>query len=296
MPASDKQRSRQRPGPGVPDASQAHAGGPDASMRHYALLFAAAERRAAAQALFAFFDEVHGIGDSVSEPHVASAKLAWWQTEIDHGYHGLPTTHPLMARLMPYLRHHGIEQRHLLAMVEGSDIKAGQDAYATFSDLTRYCALSGGALWEALSGFFGPPSWRITRYARTLGQALQLTRIIRDVGHDAHHGRIFLPVDELQQFGVDMEDILDGKHGDGLRRLLQFQAERARTLFDEAIGHLQADGQLQPHKPGLIMTSLYRRLLDHMEKHDFPVLAQRPDLLPLRKFWLAWKMQALGRF
>lgn len=270
--------------------------GPDASNRHYALLYTAAAQRAAAQALFAFFDEVDGVADTVSEAHVASAKLAWWQTEIDHGYHGLPTQHPLMTQLMPHLLQHGVEQRHLLAIVEGGDVKAGQDAYATFSDLQRYCVLSGGALWEALSGLFGPASWHITRYARALGEALQLTRIIRDVGHDARHGRIFLPVDELQRFGVDMEDILDGRPSDGLQRLLRFQAQRARAGYDEALQHLQADGAVQAHRPGLIMASLHRRLLDHMEKHNFPALSQRPDLSPLHKFWLAWKMQALGRF
>lgn len=296
MHPPDTPRLPQRPDTGAGADNWTPAHDPDASSRHYALLFVPAERRAAAQALFAFSDEINGVADSVSEPHVASAKLAWWQTEIDHGYHGLPLTHPLMARLMPHLATHGVEQRHLLAMVEGSDVKAGQNAYATFSDLERYCVLSGSALWEALSGLFGPPSWRITRYARALGQALQLTRIIRDIGHDAHLGRIFLPVDELQQFGVDMEDLLDGKHSDNLHRLLQFQAKRVRAFYDEALQYLQADGQLQAHKPGLIMTSLYRRLLDNMEKRHFPVLAQRPDLLPLRKFWLAWKMQALGRF
>ena len=291
MRRSEQTRPVQRPDTPV----RAHRHDPDASSRHYALLFVAGERRAAAQALFAFYDEVSAVPDSASEPHVAAAKLAWWQTEVDRSYHGRPS-HPLMAALMPHLVQHDVPERLLLAIVEGADVKAGQDAYANFAELERYCNLMGGALWESLSLLFGPPSWRATRYACALGQALQLTRIIRDVGHDAQLGRIFLPVDELQQFGVDMEDILDGKPSDGLRRLLQFQTERARTLYDEALQYLQADGQQQAHKPGLIMASLYRHLLDTLEKRQFPVLAQRPDLLPLRKFWLAWKMQALGRF
>lgn len=267
----------------------------DAGSRHYALLYLAPKHQAAARALFAFSDEINRVADTVSEPHVASAKLAWWQTEVDRSYHG-HSTHPLTAALMPHLLRHRVEERHVLALVEGADVKAGQDAYANFPELERYCNLTGSTLWEILALFLGQPSWRITRYARKLGQALQLTRIVRDVGDDAHHGRIFLPVDELQHFGVDMEDILDGVHSDGLVQLLQLQAERAQALYDEALELLQADGQLQAHKAGLVMMSIYRRLLAKMQKKSFPVLAQRPDLAPLHKFWLAWKMQALGRF
>ena len=290
MPQSGKPK---QPGAPIPTATQRHHY--DAGSRHYALLFLSPARRAAAEALYAFYDEVTGVADTVSEPHVASAKLAWWQTEVDRSYHG-QSTHPLTAALMPHLAQHGVPERLILALIEGADVKAGQDAYANFSELERYCNLTAGALWEALSLFFGPPSWRATRYARNLGQALQLTRIIRDVGHDAHAGRIFLPVDELQQFGVDMEDILDGVHSDGLQRLLQFQAQRAHALYDEALALLQADQQQQAHKPGLTMISIHRQLLTRMEKQQFQVLTQRFDLPPLRKFWLAWKMQALGRF
>lgn len=235
------------------------------------------------------------IPDTVSEPHVASSKLAWWQTEIDRSYHTRPT-HPLTAALLPYLSQHDVPQRLLLALVEGADVKAGQDAYATYSDVARYCDLAGSALWEALSLFFGPPSPQTAQYARKLGQALLLTRIVRDVGLDAHHGRIFLPVDELQRLGVDMEHILDGEHSEGLAQLLELQARRARDLFDEALAHLQAAQNTAQHKPGLIMMSIHRKLLDCIERQDFAVLQQRTDLPPLRKFWLAWKMQALGRF
>ena len=76
--------------------------------------------------------------------------------------------------------------------------------------------------------------------------------------------------------------------------LMRFQAERAYRLYDEALALLpEADRRAQ--KPGLMMASIYRTLLREIEHEDFRVLHQRISLTPLRKFWLAWKMQALGR-
>jgi 15-cis-phytoene synthase len=122
------------------------------------------------------------------------------------------------------------------------------------------------------------------------------------VGEDALRGRIYLPVNELQQFDVKAHEILkrqgaSDNSADFARRfaaLMSFQARRAHSLYDEAFALLpEADRRAQ--KPGLMMASIYRTLLREIERDNFAVLNQRVSLTPLRKLWLAWRVQALGR-
>ncbi len=130
--------------------------------------------------------------------------------------------------------------------------------------------------------------------AATLGLAFQLTNIIRDVGEDALRGRIYLPIAELQQFDVKAHEISQRQHSERFTALMKFQADRAHQLYDQALALLPA-ADWRAQKPGLMMASIYRTLLREIEHENFQVLHQRIRLTPLRKFWLAWKVQALGR-
>jgi phytoene synthase len=147
---------------------------------------------------------------------------------------------------------------------------------------------------EVAAQIFGQTQPQTTAYAHTLGQALQLTNIIRDVGEDAMRGRIYLPMNELAQFGVTVQDILKRQYGDRFTALMTFQAQRAQGLYDQALALLPAADR-RAQKPGLMMASIYRALLREIQRDQFQVLHQRISLTPLRKLWLAWRVQALGR-
>jgi len=199
-----------------------------------------------------------------------------------------------MKALMPLAPEHGIEQRHLQAVIEGCQMDLSQTRYLDYPGLQRYCHLVAGIVGEVAARIFGQTQTQTTLYAHTLGQALQLTNIIRDVGEDAMRGRIYLPVNELQQFGVTAQDILNRKYSDRFTALMGFQAQRAQALYDQALALLPAADR-RAQKPGLMMASIYRALLAEIEGDQFQVLHQRISLTPLRKCWLAWKVQALGR-
>jgi phytoene synthase len=169
-----------------------------------------------------------------------------------------------------------------------------QTRYLDYPGLQRYCHLVAGVVGEVSARIFGQTQSATTDYAHQLGQAFQLTNIIRDVGEDAMRGRIYLPVNELQQFDVKAHEILQRKHSDRFVALMKFQAERAHRLYDEALAALPAADR-RAQKPGLMMASIYRTLLREIEAEDFQVLHQRISLTPVRKLWLAWKVQALGR-
>ncbi|MEJ5030102.1 presqualene diphosphate synthase HpnD [Comamonas sp. MYb21] len=260
---------------------------------YYAFLFLPKDRRAAITAFYAFCREVDDVVDEVSDPGVAATKLAWWQSEVRKSFAGQPS-HPVMQALMPHASAFSIQAEHLLAVIEGCQMDLEQTRYLDFPGLQRYCHLVAGVVGEVAARIFGQTSPQTTQYAHKLGLAFQLTNIIRDVGEDAMRGRIYLPVNELQQFDVKAHEILNRKYSERFEALMRFQAQRAHQLYDEALALLpQADYRAQ--KPGLMMASIYRTLLREIEQDKFQVLHQRVSLTPLRKLWLAWRMQALGR-
>jgi phytoene synthase len=169
-----------------------------------------------------------------------------------------------------------------------------QTRYLDYPNLQRYCHLVAGVVGEVAARIFGQTEPATTEYAHTLGQALQLTNIIRDVGEDALRGRIYLPVNELQRFDVKAHEVLKRTYSDRFTALMRFQAERAHGLYEKALDLLPSQDR-RTQKPGLMMASIYRTLLSEIEADNFQVLHQRIKLTPLRKLWLAWRVQALGK-
>ena len=261
---------------------------------YYAFLFLPPHRRAAITAFYAFCREIDDVVDEVPDPGVAATKLAWWQTEVKRAYEGT-AQHPVMQALMPCAHEFGIQAGHLLSVIEGCQMDLTQTRYLDYPGLKRYCHLVAGVVGEVAARIFGQTQDQTTTYAHTLGLACQLTNIIRDVGEDAVRGRIYLPINELHQFEVKAQEILQRQDSTRFQALMRHQASRAHGLYEQAFDLLpQADKRSQ--KPGLMMASIYRTLLREIEAAQFPVLQQRVRLTPLRKFWLAWKVQALGRF
>ncbi|MDM0086002.1 MULTISPECIES: presqualene diphosphate synthase HpnD [unclassified Variovorax] len=260
---------------------------------YYAFLFLPKPRRAAITAFYAFCREIDDVVDEVRDPGVAATKLAWWRTEVAQSFAGQPS-HPVMQALMPLAAEYGIEARQLQQIIDGCQMDLDQTRYLDFPGLQRYCHLVAGVVGEVAARIFGQEDPQTTAYAHKLGQALQLTNIIRDVGEDALRSRIYLPVNELQQFDVKAHELLNRVYSERFVALMKFQAERAHRIYDEALALLPAADR-RSQKPGLMMGSIYRALLREIERDDFQVLQQRVSLTPLRKFWLAWRVQALGR-
>ncbi len=261
---------------------------------YYAFLFLPPPRRAAITAFYAFCREVDDVVDEVSDPGVAASKLGWWHNEVHQAFAGKPS-HPVTQALMPLAPDFGIEEQALQSVIEGCEMDLTQTRYLDYPNLARYCHLVAGVVGEVSAKIFGQTDPHTTAYAHKLGQAFQLTNIIRDVGEDALRGRIYLPVNELQQFDVKAHEVLNRIDSERFQALMQFQAARAHSLYDDALSCLpSADWKNQ--KAGLMMASIYRTLLREIQAQQFPVLKQRVALTPLRKLWLAWKMQALGRF
>jgi phytoene synthase len=263
---------------------------------YYAFLFLPPPRRAAITAFYAFCREVDDVVDEVNDPTVAASKLHWWRLEVTQAYAGRPS-HPVTQALMPLAPNYGITAEHLLAVIEGCQTDLDQTRFLDYPALQRYCHLVAGIVGEVAASIFGRTEAATVQYAHGLGLAMQLTNIIRDVGDDARRGRIYLPVSELQQFGVKAHELLKREapwgYSERFQALMRFQAERAHAAYDQAMA-LLPDRDRAAQKPGLMMANIYRTLLREIEAQGFQVLHQRTSLTPLRKLWIATRTHVRG--
>jgi phytoene synthase len=254
---------------------------------YYSFLFLPPPRRRAIIALYAFCREVDDVVDEVSDPSVASAKLAWWRREIALVFAGQPS-HPAALALQPVVREYELPEAHFQTVIDGMAMDLSQNYYLDFPGLELYCHRVAGVVGLMSAEIFGYVDPATKGYARDLGVAFQLTNIIRDVGEDARRGRIYLPQDEMQRFGVPPSALLRGDYGSSFRHLMRFQTERARAWYERALAQLPPQDR-KSQRAGLVMAAIYRTLLDEIANDGYRVLDRRTSLTPLRKLWLAWR-------
>ncbi|WMW79156.1 presqualene diphosphate synthase HpnD [Undibacterium cyanobacteriorum] len=254
---------------------------------YYSFLFLPQEKRKAITALYAFCREVDDVVDDCSDDHVARTKLVWWRKEVQSMLKQQPS-HPVTTALLPHTGAFQLEGEHLLAIIDGMEMDLNQNRYLDFLALQKYCWHAAGVVGILSASIFGIKNPQTKQFAEKLGLAFQLTNIIRDVGEDARKGRIYLPVNELQQFGVPASDILNARYSPAFEELMRFQYERAQKTYEEAFALLPQEDR-RSQRTGLIMAAIYRALLEEIKDDGFKVLHQRISLTPIRKLWLAWK-------
>jgi 15-cis-phytoene synthase len=277
----------------TPDQYCAQKAAPRGSSLHYGLLFVPVEQRRAVIALHALRREVAKAADNPSDERVARARLAWWRAEVDRVFSGAPE-HPVGRALMPHVAAFGIEQGRLERLLDGLEMDLTQTRYLDFEGLRVHCERVGGELAAIAAGIFSPAAAASDGYARNCGIAIRLTEILRGVGHDARHGRVYLPDDELQRFGVSAHEILKLESSDRFVELMRFQANRARGFYRDAFAALP-DDRRRAQRPGLILAAIHASLLDEIDRDGFQVLRQRVSLTPLRKHWIAWRTWVWAR-
>lgn len=282
------------------DYCQAKAAASGSSF-YYSFRFLPPDRRRAIVAFYAFCREVDDIVDECPDSGLARTKLAWWRDEITHLYAGTPS-HPVTQALSEAIGPFHLPQDAFEQIIDGMemdlDFVHGQPVrYPDFKSLRLYCHRVAGIVGEVAASIFGISDRTTLKYANKLGLAFQLTNIIRDVGEDARRGRIYLPEDELAQFGVPISEITQTRTQtrmtDNFRRLMEFQTRRALQTYDEALALLPAADR-KAQRPGLIMAAIYRALLEEIQADGFQVLDRRTSLTPLRKLWLAWRTWIRG--
>lgn len=244
------------------------------------------EKRQAMSALYAFARRVDDIGDGsapVDEKLIALAAVRGSLQGLPTG--SVPDDDPVLVALEDASRRYPIKVDELAEVVEGCEMDCARVAYGTFEELSTYCRLVAGSIGRLSLSIFGSSDpTRAPRLADTLGLALQVTNILRDVVEDREvMGRVYLPREDLERFGCAPD--ATGEPA-ALADLLRFEAGRARALYEEGLELL---GLLDRRSRACVgaMSGIYRRLLDRIELAPLEVLERRVSLPGWEKAWVA---------
>ncbi len=259
---------------------------------YYSFLFLTEDRRRAITALYAYCREVDDVVDECSDPAVTRATLAWWRQELAAAFHGTPQ-HPVARALAEVAPRFNLAEAQLGEIIDGMQMDLDYNRYPGFEELRQYCHRVAGVVGLLAAGIFGYRDRGTLDYAAELGLAFQLTNIIRDVGEDARRNRIYLPLDEMERFGVTVADIAQARETDDFRRLMEFQIERALGYYRSAFAKLPAADR-KSQRTGIIMAAIYQTLLEEIRADGCRVLTRRTSLTPIRKLWIAWKTWIRG--
>jgi len=250
--------------------------------------------RAQRRAILAVYGFCRAADDAVDDaPDLASAERAveFWRAEIARGLAG-EAQHPIAVRAGEAAREFELPRELFEDVLRGVEMDIRPRRFARWEDLAGYCDLVAGAVGRLSVRIFGWVDPSADRYAGDLGAALQLTNILRDLGPDARAGRFYLPLEDLERYGVSERDVADGSPA--ALPLLQFEAERARALFASA----RRIGRERPREvcAAEAMAAIYRNLLERVVRAGFPV-AGPPVRVPRPvKALLAGSCWMRGRF
>lgn len=229
-----------------------------------------AERRRALHAVYAFCRLADDIADDPEVREDRKLLIARWRDELSAAYLG-KSEHPVGIALGDAVHRFRLPQEIFFELLHGVESDLRGETIERFEDLRLYCyrvASTVGLLVVRLLGCRSPGAYA---YAETLGIAVQLTNVLRDVGADASDGRIYLPREDLERFGVTKESVLAREPSEELRLLLAFEAERARIHFERATQLLPAEDRRRL-RAAQAMGAIYRALLGELHRRGFPCL------------------------
>jgi phytoene synthase len=228
----------------------------------YGIMVLPREKRRAIAAIYAFAREVDDVADGELPLAEKRVRLEALRDALDE-----PAVGSMQVALTDARERFGIPREALSALVDGGLQDTEQTRYATFHDLRSYCEKVAGAVGVACIAVYGSDD---VERARTLGVALQLINVMRDVAEDWSLGRVYLPQDELAAHGVTEDDIARGRMTPEWQALMEFQARRARVHLEEGLRLLSS----LDRRSALCVSTfarLYGGQLDRMEANDFDV-------------------------
>ena len=227
--------------------------------------FLSVEKRNAITVLYAFCRELDDVVDGCTDPNVAQITLNWWHSDLEKVFNNEMPEHPVHQALKDIRASFDLPKNEFEALIDGMQMDLEQARYGSFDELKLYCHRVAGVVGCLIARILGFSNPQTLEYADKMGLALQLTNIIRDVGEDARQGRIYLPIEEMQKFDVPANVIMQCKPTDNFAKLMQFQVDRARETYREAMLLLPAADK-KSQKVGLIMAAIYYALLNEIDR------------------------------
>jgi phytoene synthase len=256
----------------------------DTSFYYSFLVLPPAKRRA----IIAVWDFCRAVDDAVDEvvPEAewrggltadararAASQVAMWRGELAAAYGGEPRTSQGRA-LAPFIREFGLPRERFDDLIDGVEMDLAYSRYPTFDALAEYCRRVASAVGLICVEIFGYRDPAARAYAESLGMALQLTNIVRDVAADARRGRIYLPAEDLARFGVSEEDLQRGALTPAVTSLLRFECDRAREFYRRARAQ-RPRTDARSLVAAEIMGAIYFAILQRIERSGYDVFSRR---------------------
>ena len=252
---------------------------------YWAMRLLPAAKRQAMFAVYAFCRVVDDIADGDQPAATKLRQLQGWREEIDRLYAG-NARNPIARALIEPVRRFDLQRADFLAIIDGMDTDAQRGLVApTMSELELYCSRVAGAVGLLSVRIFGAPPATGPALARALGEAVQLTNVLRDVVEDAGLGRLYLPRELLEKHGVPLGPPDAALRHPGLARVCDDLAVTADQRFKEAAALLR-NMQRRPLKGARIILIVYQRLLQRLRQRGFTRLDEPVSLSKAEKLWL----------
>lgn len=261
-------------------------GGPGTDL-YYALWHLPAAQRDALTALHAITIEIADTARECHEPQLAHTKLGWWREEIERAGRER-ASHPATQALAPWLRQGLLPLPPLLQLIDATTEDIGLVRVACFDDLYANRQRTAGEVAALAAGLLGARDAMALAHARTLGTLHGITRTLAEAGADLRADRVYLPADELAQFGVVERELASADDTDAWRHFMGYQIERLSRLYDDALASVPA-AHTEALLPDLVLAALQQALLEEIRAIDYRVLSQHVALTPLRRLWIAWR-------
>lgn len=237
-------------------------------------------KRPHVHALYGFARYADELVDDLDSPDPAA--LVAWSDRFLHDLSRGESADPVARAVIHTARTWDIPADTFCAFLDSMQMDITVTGYPTYADLERYMYGSAAVIGLQMVPILEPLDARAADYARTLGEAFQLSNFVRDVGEDLRRGRVYLPQEDLDRFGVTRADLAPGPTPPHVVDLLRFEIARTRRLYDAARPGIDL---LHPSSRDCIRTAftLYAGILDAVEQADYQVLDRRVSVpLPRR--------------
>ena len=249
------------------------------------------EKRQEMAALYAFCREVDDIADDEATPaEVRAAKLDGWRNDVRKACEGGQPQFAVNRELQEVIQRRALRFEHFDELLKGVEMDLEKREYATLEELELYCYRVASVVGLLSIEIFGYTNPACRDYAVHLGKALQFTNILRDVRNDAERGRVYIPLDLCERFGVKPADILAGRYDANYVRLAQHMANLAKGFYQKATETLPPADR-RSMATAELMGSVYWRLLRKIERRGFNVFEPGETRLnKVQKLFLVMRM------
>lgn len=245
---------------------------------YYSFLVLPAEQR---RAIIAVWDFCRAVDDAVDESPAAGEvaptgrdAVCFWRAELDRCF-GLAEPETRQGRrLQPFVRAFDLPRAAFEDVIDGVAMDLDTTRYETFDDLYQYCRRVASAVGLICIQIFGCRSEKAREYALHLGLALQLTNILRDVTGDLARGRLYLPLEDLRMFACDVDALSAGVMTEPVRRLIEYECQRARGFYRLAAEALPREDRRRL-VAAEIMRAVYAETLNRIELVGYDIFTMR---------------------